>query len=90
VEKTKAARVVNDLTLAKHIDVEVLAQTDSRSRLVVNFLGGKDAGQTEFHAPRPVSSSKSLASSSRPHRLFRLSDALGTLSFDLVKDKAPI
>jgi gelsolin len=89
MEKAKAAQVVNDLTIAKHIDVEVLAQTDSRSRLVVDLLGGKDAGRTEFHAPRPVSSSN-VASSGRPHRLFRLSDASGALSFDLIKDGIPI
>ncbi|TVY42085.1 Severin [Lachnellula subtilissima] len=33
MEKAKAAQVVNDLTLAKHVDVEVLAQTDSRSHV---------------------------------------------------------
>lgn len=90
MEKAKAAQVVNDLTLAKHVDVEVLAQTDSRSKLVVDLLGGKDVNQTEFRAPRPVSSSKASGGSSRPHRLFRLSDASGQLSFDLVKDGEPI
>ncbi|PMD43932.1 putative actin-binding protein Fragmin [Hyaloscypha variabilis F] len=89
MEKAKAAQVVNDLTLAKHIDVEVLAQTDSRSRLVVDLLGGRDVDQTSFHAPRPVSSSKASAGS-RPRKLFRLSDSSGELSFDLVKDGAPI
>jgi gelsolin len=88
MEKAKAAQVVNDMTLAKHIDVEVLAQTDSRSRLVVDLLGGKDANQTEFHASRPISSSR--AGSSRPRKLFRLSDASGALSFGLVKDGEPI
>jgi gelsolin len=88
MEKAKAAQVVNDMTLAKHIDVEVLAQTDSRSRLVVDLLGGTDASQTEFHAPRPVSSSK--VGSSRVRKLFRLSDASGALSFDLVKDGEPV
>jgi gelsolin len=83
MEKAKAAQVVNDMTLAKHIDVEVLAQTDSRSRLVVDLLGGRNANQSEFHASRPVSSSKG---SSRARKLFRLSDASGALSFDLVKD----
>ncbi|KAE9377686.1 putative actin-binding protein Fragmin [Stipitochalara longipes BDJ] len=90
MEKAKAAQVVNDLTLAKHIDVEVLAQTDSRSRLVVDLLGGRDADQTSFHAPRPVSSSRATAGSTRPRKLFRLSDSSGELSFDLVKDGAPI
>jgi len=88
MEKAKAAQVVNDLTLAKHVDVEVLAQTDSRSRLVVDLLGGKDINQDGFRAPRPVSSSK--GANHRPHRLFRLSDASGKLSFDLVKDGEPI
>ena len=34
MEKAKAAQVVHDLTLAKHIDVEVVAQTDARARIV--------------------------------------------------------
>jgi gelsolin len=37
-----------------------------------------------------VSSSKASGSSSRPQRLFRLSDASGKLSFGLVKDSEPI
>jgi len=35
-------------------------------------------------------SSSNVASSGRPHRLFRLSDASGALSFDLIKDGTPI
>ncbi len=81
---------MNDLTLAKHIDIEVLTQTDSRSKLVVDLLGGKDVDPTEFRAHRPASSSKASSSTSRPQRLFRLSDASGKLSFDLVKNGQPI
>jgi gelsolin len=78
------------LTLAKHIDVEVLAQTDSRSKLVVDRLGGRDVYQTEFRAPRPVPSYKTLAGGARPQRLFCLSDASEKLALDLVKDGKPM
>ncbi|KAJ0141352.1 Severin, partial [Colletotrichum tanaceti] len=44
MEKAKAAQVVNDMTLAKHVDVEVLAQDESRSRVVVTLLGGGGNG----------------------------------------------
>jgi gelsolin len=89
MEKAKAAQVVHDLTLAKHIDVEVLSQLESRSTLVVDLLGGKD--QWDFRCPKPVSSSEhSDSGAARSARLFRLSDASGQLSFDLVKDEQPI
>ncbi|EAW17755.1 gelsolin family protein [Aspergillus fischeri NRRL 181] len=42
MEKAKAAQVVNDMTLAKHLDVEVLSQLESRSKIIVDLLGGKD------------------------------------------------
>ncbi|KAJ5778326.1 hypothetical protein N7520_001572 [Penicillium odoratum] len=89
MEKAKAAQVVNDLTLAKHVDVEVLSQLESRSRIVVDLLGGKEADQSSLQAQRPGYFSKSThedSTSSRPRKLFRLSDASGTLSFDYVKD----
>jgi len=81
MEKAKAAQVVNDMTLAKHIDVEVISQTEARSGIFVSMLGG--GGQTEFQAQRSVAPP---ARNARPHKLFRLSDASGRLSFDLVKD----
>ncbi|KAL4952031.1 actin depolymerizing protein [Aspergillus filifer] len=95
MEKAKAAQVVNDMTLAKHIDVEVLSRHESRSSVVVGMLDGRDIVQSEFHAPRPVGRSKRGRvepvesggdSSSRPKKLYRLSDASGQLSFDLIKD----
>ncbi|EKD12613.1 gelsolin [Drepanopeziza brunnea f. sp. 'multigermtubi' MB_m1] len=89
MEKAKAAQVVNDMTLAKHIDVEVLAQTDSRSKVFINLLGGEGITQTEFKAARTISSSPSTAKP-RPRKLFRLSDSSGQLSFDLVKDSQPV
>lgn len=90
MEKAKAAQVVHDMTLAKHVDVEVLAQADSRSRVIVNLLGGQEAGQTSFEAPRPCAAARSRTSSTegRPRRLMRLSDASGQLKFDLVKEGA--
>ncbi|KAG0646617.1 Severin [Hyphodiscus hymeniophilus] len=90
MEKAKAAQVVNDLTIAKHVDVEVLAQAESRSALVVDLLGGKGVEQRDFHCVRPMGSSESGSGAGRPKRLFRLSDASGQLSFDLVKDGQPI
>ena len=89
MEKAKAAQVVNDLTLAKHIDVEVLAQSEARSNLVVDLLGGKDVVQDRFQARKPLTSSQSLHGK-RPRRLLRLSDSSGELSFDLVKDGQPM
>jgi gelsolin len=88
MEKAKAAQVVNDMTLAKHVDVEVLAQTESRSKIIVGLLGGEGVDQARFECPRPVASSGSK--SERPQKLFRLSDASGELSFDLVKSGEPI
>ncbi|KAL2061159.1 hypothetical protein VTL71DRAFT_7432 [Oculimacula yallundae] len=83
MEKAKGAQVVHDMTLAKHVDVEVLSQTDSRSGVFVKMLGGEGVAQREFAAPRPMST---VSKSERPKKLFRLSDAGGGLSFDLVKE----
>ncbi|KAI1099837.1 putative actin-binding protein Fragmin [Jackrogersella minutella] len=85
MEKAKAAQVVHDMTIAKHIDVEVLSQTESKSRTVVAMLGGEDA-DGPFEAPRPIASPKSHDANRRPRRLFRLSDASGQLRLDLVKE----
>jgi gelsolin len=93
MEKAKAAQVVHDMTLAKHVDVEVLSQTEPRSSVVIAFLGGDVAATpASFHAPRPVASVASTAreTGQRPSKLFRLSDASGQLSLDLVKEKQPI
>lgn len=89
MEKAKAAQVVHDMTLAKHIDVEVLAQNESRSRLVVKMLGGDDDAGA-FHASRPIGSSASVIGDLGSHKLFRLSDSSGQLSFNLVRDGGSI
>ncbi|KAE8356812.1 hypothetical protein BDV28DRAFT_40884 [Aspergillus coremiiformis] len=89
MEKAKAAQVVNDMTLAKHIDVEVISQLESRSKIVVDLLGGQTVDQRTFQASRPISLSQRShdhRNQPRPSKLFRLSDASGTPSFDLVKD----
>ncbi|KAJ5832276.1 hypothetical protein N7474_000587 [Penicillium riverlandense] len=87
MEKAKAAQVVNDLTLAKHVDVEVLSQLESRSRIIIDLLGGKEAAQSTLQASRPgFFSERETVRSGNPRKLFRLSDSTGTLSFDLVKD----
>ncbi|KAK9421169.1 hypothetical protein SUNI508_06017 [Seiridium unicorne] len=88
MEKAKAAQVVHDMTIAKHVDVEVVSQSESRSRAIVALLGGEDADLTSLKAQRPISSARK-AEHHRPRRLFRLSDASGQLSFDIVKDGEP-
>lgn len=84
MEKLKAAQVVNDMTIAKHVEVEVLSQAESRSRVVVDYLGGGDVNplETRFKCSRPVSS----ASVRKAKKLFRLSDSEGQLSFSLAKE----
>ncbi|KAK7733301.1 hypothetical protein SLS53_008198 [Cytospora paraplurivora] len=86
MEKAKAAQVVHDMTEAKHVEVEVLSQTESRSRLVVEMLGGdKDAAPVteEYRRSRPVSRP---AEGRREKKLFRLSDKSGRLNFGQVKE----
>ncbi|GFF80694.1 severin [Aspergillus udagawae] len=89
MEKAKAAQVVNDITLAKHLDVEVLSQLESRSKTIVDLLGGKEIQQSSFQAPQPgtfPASDDRDSDASLSHKLFRLSDATGAISFDLIKD----
>lgn len=91
MEKAKAAQVVNDMVLAKHVDVEVLSQLESRSKVIVDLLGGREVDQLSFQAPRPVSFSAKRSAGddgddTRSRKLFKFSDASGSLSFDLVKD----
>ncbi|KAI0879829.1 putative actin-binding protein Fragmin [Annulohypoxylon maeteangense] len=87
MERAKAAQVVHDMTIAKHIDVEVLAQEEARSRTVLAMLGGEDVGGSHsLKAPRPIISSGGQNTGRRPRRLFRLSDASGQLRFDIVKE----
>lgn len=91
MEKAKAAQVVHDMTLAKHVDVEVLSQAESRSHRVVELLGGDDDTPRDgFSQPRPLVANRARAAAARPSRLFRLSDASGQLTFDLVKDGGPM
>ncbi|KAI0150637.1 putative actin-binding protein Fragmin [Xylariaceae sp. FL1272] len=80
MERAKAAQVVHDMTIAKHVDVEVLSQTESRSRTVVSMLGGEDAHEP-FQCRRPVGSNTER----RPRKLWRLSDASGEVDFSMVK-----
>ncbi|KAJ5520744.1 Gelsolin [Penicillium fimorum] len=87
MEKAKAAQVVNDMTQAKHVNVEVLSQLESRSKIFVDLLGGRDVAPSILEAPRPGRFAKrGTDDSARPRKLFRLSDASGELSFDLVKN----
>ncbi|KAJ4309614.1 hypothetical protein N0V94_008846 [Neodidymelliopsis sp. IMI 364377] len=83
MERLKAAQVVNDLTVAKHIDVEVLAQEEARSKVVVDYLGGESLEfGTQFESVRPVS----VKTERDVKKLFRLSDAGGDIAFDLMKE----
>ncbi|KAG9245130.1 putative actin-binding protein Fragmin [Calycina marina] len=82
MEKAKAAQVVHEMTLAKHIDVEVISQLESRSQILVGLLGGQDVQQRHFQCARPVSSIRAK----RPSKLLRFSDASGSLLLDVVKD----
>ena len=87
MEKAKAAQVVNDMTQAKHVDVEVLSQLESRSKIFVDLLGGRDVAPSTLEAARPGRfAKKDVDEGVRSRRLFRLSDAAGDLSLDLVKD----
>ncbi len=96
MEKAKAAVVAQDLVTPAHTGgVKVVAQDEGRAILVVRFLEGADGGASEpasaappsYRAPRPVAS-EAGGSGSRPPKLWRLSDAAGALSFDLVRDGA--
>lgn len=85
MEKAKAAEVVHDMTLEKHIEVEVLAQSEARSRIVVSMLGGGDeADGVELQCPRPVIAAP--AEDTKRRKLFRISDAEGQLAFETVKE----
>ncbi|KAJ2899926.1 actin-binding protein [Zalerion maritima] len=97
MEKAKAAQVVHDMTLAEHVDVEVLAQEESRSYLVVKMLGGdEETPRDGFRNERPmVSVSKALSpgesdGEGRTKKLFRISDESGELEFELVKEGGDI
>ncbi|KAK4442097.1 putative actin-binding protein [Podospora aff. communis PSN243] len=85
MEKAKAAQVVHDMKLARHVDVEVISQTESRSYRFIKELGGGEEDAAEFHTARPIRAlGDSRVGSRRARRLFRLSDASGQLTFELV------
>ncbi|KAK7918493.1 gelsolin [Apiospora marii] len=103
MEKAKSAQVVQDMITAKHMDVEVVSQTDSRHRAIVSMLGGdaeeggpNDDPSIAFHAPRPIFSARQQKMQQqqqrqrRPRRLYRLSDASGQLQLSLEKDQGPM
>lgn len=102
MEKAKSAQVVQDMITAKHMDVEVVSQTDSRHRAIVSMLGGdaeeggpNDDPSIAFHAPRPIFSARQPKQQQqqrqrRPRRLYRLSDASGQLQLSLEKDQGPM
>lgn len=85
MEKAKAAQVVNDLTLAKHMDVEVLSQTEARAKNVIDLLGGGESQQPSYQTGRPIRSS--IPAAVRPPRLLRIVfDGSGRYQFELDKE----
>ena len=84
MEKNKATQVIFDLTLHKHIDTEVVTQTDARAGIMMKLLGG-DPG-TQLKAKRPVVAS----AGARSKKLLRLSDASGDLKLDVTKEGSGI
>lgn len=88
MEKARAALIVGDMTLAKHIDVEVLSQSEARSRVVVDLLGGPSgqAHNEKYGSRRPIR----RLSIDATKKLFRLSDASGELKFECVKEGAEV
>lgn len=52
MEKAKAAQVVNDLTLAKHVDVEVLSQTEPRAKIVSIIIFLPSLQESRSHPPQ--------------------------------------
>ncbi|CAG7559730.1 unnamed protein product [Fusarium equiseti] len=88
MEKAKAAQIVHDMTVAKHSEVEVISQTESRSRRIVDLLGGDDETPRDgFHCRKPFTPRSAEQTSKK---LFRLSDDSGQLSFGLVKESERI
>ena len=87
MEKMKAAMAVSELVDEREgkAEVEVLAQTDSRSVLFIKTLGGDIDSPISVTSSASVHPSASHSKYTRPKRLFRCSDSRGTLSFDLVK-----
>ena len=86
MEKAKAAQVVHDMTLAKHVDTEVVAQEESRSRRVVSLLGGDDAEGNTFECANPTAARARSNEKREKKKLYKLSDASGEITFTLDKD----
>lgn len=95
MEKAKAADVAQDLLTPAHTGgVQVLAQDEGRANVIIRLLsqeqeasGGFEASAataSSYSTSRPVASTRHT--SQRPQKLWRLSDASGQLSFDLVRD----
>ncbi|KAK0551441.1 hypothetical protein OC861_000511 [Tilletia horrida] len=93
MEKAKAAQVLHQFNSEREssAQTEVLAQTDSRALSFIKALGG----DINTNIPPPPSSGTTPGApttpsgypdESRPVRLFRLSDAQGSLQFDMVKN----
>ena len=98
MEKLKAAELAQDLITPAHTGgVQVLAQDEGRSGIVARLLdeaagqgGAAEDAPASYASARPVASTRQAAQLSgntgRPQKLWRLSDASGSLSFDLVQE----
>ncbi|RDW82407.1 hypothetical protein BP6252_03519 [Coleophoma cylindrospora] len=87
MEKMQAATAISEIVNERQgkAEVEVLAQTDSRSSIVVKALGGTAESKVSSVSSAPKHPSHSQEDR-RPKRLFRLSDSSGSLKFDPVKN----
>ncbi|CAK7219481.1 hypothetical protein SBRCBS47491_003859 [Sporothrix bragantina] len=93
MEKAKAAEVAQDLLTPAHKDgVQVLAQDEGRSGVVVRLLEEAAGSQkppaeatSSYRSARPVSQRQTVADAPKK-TLWRLSDASGQLSFSLERE----
>ena len=99
MEKAKAAQVVHDMSLAKHVDTEVVTQNESRSGRVLALLSGDEEtpiGNFQSRQPMVFASGQYSAPDgagspgNQKKKLYRLSDASGETAFKLYMEENSI
>jgi gelsolin len=102
MEKARAAQVAGDLAKAKALNTEVVAQGEGRARRVVELLAGsgEEVPSAGFKSARPQVLARGHVQredeqegegvKKKKKKLFRLSDASGQPSFELVKEGSDI